>query len=130
MPLWPQAPGATVSRYQQGARVERQVADDLGTHGYDVIRSAASKGAADLVAVHDGELLFVQVKKNEKTAVSPAERRELLRIAGRQYGSSPLVAYRGTDPDDGRRSVLVYRELTGPGPKQWQPWIPRGATHE
>lgn len=124
-----------MSRYSQGAAVERQVADDLGAHGYDVIRSAASKGAADLVAVHDGELLFVQVKKNEKTAVSPAERRELLRISNRMnephhVSSVPLVAYKTPDPEDGRRSMIVYRELMGTGPKEWAPWIPVGRTHE
>lgn len=116
-----------MNHYQAGARVEREVAEDLGRHGYDVIRSAASKGAADLVAVHDGEILFVQVKKNDATRTTPAERGQLIRVSDRIKGT-PLVAYKIPDPTDGRRSKIVYRELTAVGPKAWLWWIPRGVT--
>lgn len=114
-----------MSAYSQGALVERQTSQDLGEHGYDVVRSAGSKGAADLVAVHDGEILFVQVKKDKKTAFGPAERRELLRMAAR-VGAVPLLAYRITDEKDRRRTKIVYRQLTGLGPRDRLSWIPRG----
>lgn len=113
------------NHYRAGRRVEIMVADQLGAHGYDVILSSVSKGAADLAAFHDGETLFVQVKKSEKTAVTPAERRELIRLAKRVGPwAHALTAHRESDPLDGRRSVIVYRELTGPGPKEWEPWVP------
>ena len=101
--------------------------DELGECGYDVIRSAASKGAADLVAVHDGEILFVQVKicGQEKgyQQPSPAERRELVRIAGR-CGGVPVVAQR--HPGSGPRPArTAWYELTGPDPDDRRPWIPR-----
>jgi Holliday junction resolvase len=114
------------NHYRAGRRVEIMVADHLGAHGYDVILSSVSKGAADIAAFHDGETLFVQVKKSEKTAVTPAERRELLRLAKRVGRTAyAIVAYREPDPEDRRKSVIVYRELTGPGPKEWEPWVPR-----
>lgn len=113
-----------MNHYRSGRRVEILVADQLGAAGYDVILSSVSKGAADMVAFHDGETVFVQVKKSAKTAVSPAERRELLRIA-RRAGGAALTAHREPDPQDGRKSVTVWRELTGPGPKEWEPWVPR-----
>ncbi len=100
------------------------VADHLGAHGYDVVLSSVSKGAADLVAFHDGETVFVQVKKSSKVAVTPAERRELLRLAARVKGV-PVVAHREPHPENARRVVTVYRELTGPGPREWEPWVPR-----
>ena len=112
---------------QRGTRAENAVVDELGVHGYDVTRSAGSKGAADLVAVHDGEILFVQVKicGQEKgyQQPSPAERRELVRIAGR-CGGVPVVAQR--HPGSGPRPArTAWYELTGPGPAERRPWTPR-----
>lgn len=118
-----------MTNYQRGQRVEQQVSDHLGVRGYDVIRSAASKGAADLVAFHDGEILFVQVKMSERNRTTPAERAELRRIAGRAGGMA-LVAYKMTDPDDGRRYRFVFRELRGDGPRQWVWWVPRDSRAE
>lgn len=103
--------------------------DELGVCGYDVIRSAASKGAADLVAVHDGEILFVQVKLvaagRAYKQPSPTERRELVRIAAR-CGGHAIVAARM--PGAGaREAVTHWYELTGPGSQDRLPWIPREA---
>lgn len=103
--------------------------DELGAWGYDVVRSAASKGAADLVAVHDDEILFVQVKlgKDEQDArfvvPSPAERRELIRIARRCKGM-PIAVTRFP----GRGSIpprSVYRLLVGEAPDAWLMWTCR-----
>lgn len=114
----------------RGARAENAVRDELGECGYDVIRSAASKGAADLVAVHDGEILFVQVKLVPPTKVykqpSPEERRELVRIAARAGGVA-VIAQR--HPGAGARpGVTSWWEQTGPGPGDRRPWIPREAS--
>lgn len=107
-----------VNQGRRGTRAENQVADELGKAGYDVVRSAASKGAADLVAVHDGEILFVQVKLvppgKGYVQPSPAERRELYRIAER-VGGIPVTAMRY--PGAGSRpAVTRYWLLTGTGP--------------
>lgn len=119
-----------MSQYQRGRRVEQEVIDFLGARGYDCIRSAGSKGAADIVAVHDGEICFVQVKINDATRVSPAERRELLRLAARAGDvtarSYAVVAHKIKDPLDGRKRKLVFRELTGVGPRETAPWAPVG----
>lgn len=114
------------NHYRSGRRVEIMVADHLGEHGYDVILSSVSRGAADLVAFHDGEILFVQVKKSKDVAVKPSERRELLRLADRAGRTAfPIVAHREPHPENARHMVHVYRELTGPGPREWVPWVPR-----
>lgn len=113
----------------RGTRAENAVRDELGDAGYDVIRSAASKGAADLVAVHDGELIFVQVKLvavgRAYKQPSPAERRELTRIASR-CGGVAVIAQRhpGAGARPGRTS---WWEQTGPGPEDRRPWIPRSS---
>lgn len=111
----------------RGARAENQVAGELGELGYDVIRSAASKGAADLVAVHDGEILFVQVKlvPDGKGYVqpTPAERRELYRVAAR-VGGIPVIAMR--HPGAGSRKPLTRLYLmTGTGPEDRIDFLPR-----
>lgn len=115
-----------MSNYQRGARVEIAAMDALGALGYDVVRSAGSKGAADLVAWSGNLRLVVQAKLNRTTPVTPAERRELFRLAYRLV-ATPLVVYRDQDPDDGRRTRLVWRRLTGPGPKEWLPYLPEEA---
>lgn len=112
-----------MSRYQQGAAVERQVAEHLGELGYDVVRSAGSKGGADLVAFTDQEMCLIQVKKSNGL-VAPYERTELLRLAKRA-GAYALVAHKVTDPQDRRKKIVVFRELLGTGPRQWQNWVPQ-----
>lgn len=113
----------------RGTRAEVDVWDELGSFGYDVIRSAASKGAGDLWAVHDGgEILFVQVKLGTYgkpfKMPSPAERTELFRIAERAKGF-PVAACRV--PGAGSRPAhTMYRLLTGDGPKDWLDFYPRG----
>ena len=116
-----------VNQAGRGARAENDVRDELGGWGYDVIRSAASKGAADLWAVHDGgEIIFVQVKLGEWgrpfKMPSPAERDQLVRLAHRANGA-PVAACR--IPGAGSRAAYThYRLLTGTGPKDWLLWTP------
>lgn len=117
-----------VNQYRRGARAEIHVRDQLGVLGFDVIRSARSAGAADLVAVGDNTTLFVQVKLGEHgnafTMPSPAERRELLRIARRGYGGHALVVCH-VPGAGGRRSVTLYRALTGEGFRDWIDYEPK-----
>lgn len=124
--------GRRVNQGGRGARAENAVADELGLYGYDVVRSAGSKGAGDLWAIHDGELLLVQVKlvspgKRSYTQLTPDERRELLRMA-RRVGpwAVPVVAQRHLGYGS-RPPVTMWFELTGTGPDDRRSWIPREA---
>lgn len=107
-----------MTKYDAGRRFEWQIRDALIEDGYDVIRSAGSKGKVDLVAIKPGQLLFVQAKING--LCPPAERAELIRVSGRG-GALPIVAYKGTE---GRQRPIRYRLLTGPGPKEFTDWTP------
>jgi Holliday junction resolvase len=49
-------------RYAQGRRFEYRCRDFLTERGWYVIRAPQSRGAADLVAIKDGTVLFVQCK--------------------------------------------------------------------
>lgn len=105
---------------QQGARFEREVIAYLEELGYDCIRSAASKGAVDIVAVPPDvssppPMLFVQCKLSDPV-ISPAERTALLGLSVRG-DALPIVAWRV----DGRP---WFRMLTGPGPKEWTEFLP------
>lgn len=107
---------------RRGARAEREVADELGVYGFDVIRSAGSRGCMDLTAVGDDVVLLVQLKLGTygKPFVmpSPAERRELMRISRRLVNGVPVAACR--IPGAGSRAPrTLYRLLTGTGPADW-----------
>jgi Holliday junction resolvase len=125
-----------VNTARQGAAFERRIIADLKPHGYDCIRSAASKGPVDIVAVAplvqcacgcgnrdlpDTTLLFIQAKLS-KPLISPAERLGIQDLALRA-GALPLVSWWAADETTGLMRVH-YRQLTGPGPKDWAHWAP------
>lgn len=68
-----------------GHNRERQVKDKLIQDGWWCIRAAGSLGDADVVAIKDGRILFVEVKATKAGRFSgfgPQDRRELLEAAG------------------------------------------------
>lgn len=108
-----------MTHYRNGADFEREVRARLAEDGYEVIRSAGSKTKVDLVAFKTGEMLFVQCKRGG--LCPPAERARLMELA-RMVGALPIVAYKHRE---GRAAAEVrYWLLSGPGPKQWEPWAP------
>lgn len=102
---------------QQGASFERQIMHDLQRYGYLTMRSAASRGAADVWAVGDRQTLVIQAKLSNPQ-IGPTARRAVLDLADRMGPTAvPLVATKNT-------IWVSYRLLTGPGPKDWMPWQP------
>lgn len=100
--------------------------------GYECLRSSGSRGKVDVVAVAttDGKawesvnpprLVFIQCKITNPL-IPPAERIGLTDLALRA-GALPVVAHWATDNFTGLKRVH-YRQLTGPGPKDWAPWAP------
>lgn len=79
--------------YQIGRTFEYRCRDALRNAGYIVIRSAQSKGAADLVALRQGIVLLVQCKTRKDT-MSKEEQKELLRVAC-LAGGLAVLAWRG-----------------------------------
>lgn len=108
---------------RQGANFELAVMAELEKYGYTCLRSSGSRGAVDVVAVPPLELLerllFIQCKIS-KAVIPPAERRALIGLALRGL-AVPLVAYKG---EDGRSRPIRFRELTGPGPREYREWTP------
>lgn len=90
----------------RGTAFERKVSAGLERDGYLVIRAAGSHGAADLVALKPGQVLFVQVKLGGAGACSPAEWNEFYRLAT-SVDALPILAYR-----PGRQGV-AYWLVTG-----------------
>ena len=103
-----------MTRYEGGRAFEYEVRRALEADGYWCIRAAGSKGKVDIVAVKDGQVLMVQVKRDGRCP--PAERAEVARIAALLPGVGiPLIA---------ARPGVTYRRITGPGPRDWEPWTP------
>lgn len=110
---------------RQGANFELDVMKDLESRGYTCLRSSGSRGAVDVVAVparYPSDLIFIQCKITNP--VIPPVEREAIGWVSYRARALPVVAYRGQDPDNARRKKILYRELTGPGPKEWRNWIP------
>lgn len=107
-----------MSHYSNGRDFEYRARDHFRDEGYDVIRSAGSKTKIDLVAIKPGQLVFVQCKKDGK--ISPAERHTLIRLAW-SVGAIPVLARLG-DRIGRAAAPFVLRRLTGPGPRDWEPW--------
>jgi Holliday junction resolvase len=106
-----------VSGYSEGRKLEYAAAAILWADGYWVIRAAGSKGSADIVALKRGEALFVQCKRSG--TMGPGERNSLIGLA-RQLDGVPVCALWAKE---GRAARTVeFRQLTGPGPRDWQPW--------
>jgi holliday junction resolvase Hjr len=102
-----------MTHYDEGRRFEWKTRDHLTANGYEVFRSAGSHTKVDLIGMKSGQLIFVQCKRNG--VCTPTERTELLRLARLIDGSVPVVA---------SLPHVTFRRLTGPGPKEWQPWTP------
>jgi Holliday junction resolvase-like predicted endonuclease len=67
-----------------GADAERALKKQLESEGYIVVRSAASKGPVDLVAIDRRRTMLIQVKRGRRAG--PAERQVLQDLAGRLPG--------------------------------------------
>lgn len=109
--------------------------------GYDAGRSSGSRGKVDVWGVPpepgfdlDEEqpwgvkipaMIFVQCKITNPV-IPPAERIALINLA-RRGGALPIVAHRAVDKNT-RRIRPHFRQLTGPGPKDWLPWEPERTT--
>lgn len=92
--------------YTKGRQFENRVKRDKESHGYFVVRSAASLGPVDLVALKNGEIELIQVKVS-KYSMGPDERKELKSLADAMCAKA-ILAYRG--PASSRYKIL-YKEI-------------------
>jgi Holliday junction resolvase len=117
-----------VNTAQQGARLEREVRQMLDELGFYTARAAGSKGSAkvDVFAFHEERGSVLVQCKISNPQITPAERQGLCAVANICY-AVPLVAYRKRE---GIRSFIRFRELTGPGPRDWRVWEPGTAEQE
>lgn len=105
-----------MSTATDGRRREHKVRHDLEHHGWTVIRSAGSKGAADLVAAHpEVGVILVQVGSASK-ALGPDARDRLCDWAD-VFCALPILAR--VVPRQPIEYMHVSRELTG-----WERWQP------
>lgn len=112
-----------VSNYVRGRAFEYRVRDDLRKRGYVVIRSAQSKGSADLVAIRQSTsdpsmshwILLVQCKLSTG-AVAPKEWNALYGLAG-QAGAVPVLAVAG-GPGNPKKYYILTSEKDGKGGRQ------------
>lgn len=130
-----------VNTAAQGRDLELAVMALLGRSRWTCMRSAGSKGVVDVVAIPDNvgnvltaEWLLIQCKLTN-AILPPAERVALGGLAVRA-GALPLVASRGDRGegtriqyrDSGAAMWVLFRELTGPGPREYREWTPNRET--
>jgi Holliday junction resolvase len=109
-----------MTKYDDGYRLECAARNAMRVNGYLVIRSAGSKGAADLVCLKKGEILFVQAKKSAGQ-MTPGERARLIEMADLVQGF-PLAARWAKEGRAAR--TVAFEKLTGAGPHDLAPWTP------
>lgn len=108
-----------MSTASSGRAREYRVRDDLRAHQWvPVMRSAASKGVADLALVHPIRgLALVQVGTFRSKRLAPDQRVAFLGIA-EMCGALPILA-------TVRQGVGITYWHVGPGPAStWEPWQP------
>jgi Holliday junction resolvase len=108
--------------YKRGRYAEWAVRDLLRKAGWLVMRSYASKGPYDLVAVHrDHDTALIQVKASRQKmptigAASPAERIALWQTAEQVGGDAIVACY--------HQGKVRYHKLAGRGAGEWDYWSP------
>ena len=98
-------------RYIAGKKFEYKVKEHYEKEGYYVVRTAGSKGIADLVAIPNREnyflpelALLIQCKKTSYKKLSKREIREFLETASK-YKAIPILATK-----EGKRTVFFEGE--------------------
>ncbi len=66
--------------YRRGYIAELRAKEELERAGYLVLRTAGSKGPCDLVAVKEGEVLFVQVKRTKSRGTTKEGMQEVSHV--------------------------------------------------
>lgn len=101
-----------MTRYANGANLERRVKADLQKHGWLVVRSAGSRGEVDLIAIGPDltQRALVQCKRDGRMSLE--DRRGLEALAD-AFSSLPILAYL----DGG----IQYSRIEGDGYKDWVP---------
>lgn len=102
-----------MSQYSDGRRREYKVRDLLAEAGYDIVRSAGSKGAIDLVAIKTGQILFVQVKTT--TPPGPTSWNKLYDLAV-CVGAVPVLATCGLRQPIKLEVLTARKEKAGRSP--------------
>ena len=107
-----------MSTASAGRAREHRVRDEMIGYGWHLVsRSAGSKGAADLVMVHEHHgLALLQVGTGNKT-LGPAARERLCDLAD-LCSALPVLA--SIAPREPTRWWLVTRDK----PSTWEPWTP------
>jgi len=93
-----------MTNYAAGRRAEWKARDYFKAQGCDVVRSAGSKGLADLVALCPRDVVLIQVKRTKNGQWVDANWRELAkRNKERRYPYARVVAmvytYGNTNPE-------------------------------
>lgn len=68
------------TNYQRGYEAEARARRELQAAGYYVMRSSASKGVFDLIAVGHGEVILLQLKRTKRRPGPSAYRDDLAQM--------------------------------------------------
>lgn len=91
------------TKYEQGRRFEQRVRTYLEEKsGYNVIRSAGSKGPADLVAFDQNIIMLIQCATTEESK-SERDREKLRTFAAKNPHMIPVMVWK-----DGHGGPLVF----------------------
>lgn len=91
--------------YKKGRRFEYRIRNYFKARNFYVLRSPASQGPADLVAIKKGLILLIQCKSSSSVMGSLKEKEELSKLS-ESIGALPILAYRKSP------QKIAFREIS------------------
>jgi len=97
--------------YQRGVRYEYKIMRALRSDGYTVLRMSGSHGFADLCAIKDGNVRFIQSKASKTGYVSPSDK-EVYRAVSFKLGVCLELWVNGSFAMKWCNGMLVFAPLS------------------
>ena len=109
------------TRYAYGRALEYQIQAELGQFGYTTMRSSGSKGLIDVIAMRQGEYLFIQAKRNGR--LDPGEWNALYRLAQENHAKA-ILALKKESGIGNRYWLLCGEKIPRSRERPLRVWIP------
>lgn len=101
-----------VNQYRRGRAVEHKIRSLLESEGFFVVRSAGSKGVADLVLLRSGVCYLVQIKRSNPRLETEEWNR--LWDTAKQFGAVPVIVWSVKKTKPRVKRYYYACQMTGP----------------
>lgn len=113
--------------YAKGRRFEWEIRDWFEAKGFFVVRQASSSFPDLIVAkpTEKGKTVVYAVECKHRKNLSKGEKKGLVEL-NKKYNFVPLMVYKIKNPDDGRKVLYNFWEVTGTGRNPYKKYTKLG----